>query len=244
MLTTYPTQLNIFAALRSFLVSVLPSDVVVIAAEVNRVPEPKAKRFVVMTPLRQARLRTNEDSDEDVRFTAAIAGTTMTVSAVSFGAIAVGASVFGTGVAASTRVTALGTGTGGVGTYTISPSQTVASRVMSSGAKSLEQGMEVALQLDFHSDQMDAGDLAMTVSTLMRDDYAVQQFADQDPNYGVVPLFADDPRQAPFINDQQQFEYRWVVEAHLQANEIVSVPQQYADSVEVEVISVDATYPP
>jgi len=59
--------------------------------------------------------------------TADIAGTTMTVSAVASGVLAVGATLSGTGVTAGTRITAFLTGTGGTGTYTVSPSQTVAS---------------------------------------------------------------------------------------------------------------------
>jgi hypothetical protein len=59
--------------------------------------------------------------------TAAIAGTTMTVSAVLSGALFVGQVLSGSGVTAATTITALGTGTGGVGTYTVSTSQTVAS---------------------------------------------------------------------------------------------------------------------
>jgi hypothetical protein len=59
--------------------------------------------------------------------TAAIATTTMTVSAVSDGVLSVGDILSGTGVTAGTKITALGTGTGGVGTYTVSASQTVAS---------------------------------------------------------------------------------------------------------------------
>jgi microcystin-dependent protein len=55
------------------------------------------------------------------------AGTTLRVSAVSSGTLAVGQVVTGTGVTANTRITALGTGTGGVGTYTVNISQTVAS---------------------------------------------------------------------------------------------------------------------
>jgi len=59
--------------------------------------------------------------------TAAISGTTMTVSAVSSGTLAVGQVLTGTGVAVGTGITALGTGTGGTGTYTVSSSQTVSS---------------------------------------------------------------------------------------------------------------------
>jgi len=59
--------------------------------------------------------------------TASITGTTMTVTAVASGTIAVGDLVFGSGVQAYTRVTAFGTGTGLTGTYTVSVSQTVSS---------------------------------------------------------------------------------------------------------------------
>ena len=63
----------------------------------------------------------------DASVTAAIAGTTMTVSAVVSGVLAVGQTISGSGVTAGTTITALGTGTGGTGTYTVSASQTVAS---------------------------------------------------------------------------------------------------------------------
>lgn len=56
--------------------------------------------------------------------TGSIAGTTLTVSAVASGTLAVGSTL---SVAAGTTITALGTGTGGIGTYTVSISQTVAS---------------------------------------------------------------------------------------------------------------------
>jgi hypothetical protein len=59
--------------------------------------------------------------------TGAIAGTVLTVSAVTSGTLGVGSVLSGTGVTAGTTITALGTGTGGVGTYTVTPSQTAAS---------------------------------------------------------------------------------------------------------------------
>jgi hypothetical protein len=63
-------------------------------------------------------------------FTASISGTTMTVSAVASGTIDLAMQISGTGVTAGTRITAYGTGSGGVGTYTVSPSQTVTSRTI------------------------------------------------------------------------------------------------------------------
>jgi len=59
--------------------------------------------------------------------TGSISGTTLTISAVSAGAIGVGTVIAGVGVTAATTVSSLGTGTGGTGTYNVSASQTVAS---------------------------------------------------------------------------------------------------------------------
>lgn len=60
-----------------------------------------------------------------------ITTTTLTVSSVVSGFIQVGTELSGPGITAGTVVTALGTGTGGIGTYTISPSQTVSSMTIS-----------------------------------------------------------------------------------------------------------------
>ncbi len=60
-------------------------------------------------------------------FLGSISGTVLTVTAVQYGDLRVGDTVTGTGVTGGTTITALGTGNGGVGTYTVSASQTVAS---------------------------------------------------------------------------------------------------------------------
>ena len=67
-------------------------------------------------------------------FTGSISGTTLTVTSVQSGTIAVGQAIFGQGMAQNTVITALGTGSGGVGTYTVSDSQTVASTAINSVA--------------------------------------------------------------------------------------------------------------
>jgi len=63
--------------------------------------------------------------------TGSISGTTLTVTAVSEGAIALGMTLSGSGVANGTKITGFGTGAGGNvnvnGTYTVNISQTVAS---------------------------------------------------------------------------------------------------------------------
>jgi hypothetical protein len=70
-------------------------------------------------------------------FTAAIAGTLMTVSAVSSGTLHVGDSVLGNGVADGTIISSLGSGSGGTGTYNLSISQTVSSESMTTAKATL-----------------------------------------------------------------------------------------------------------
>lgn len=59
-----------------------------------------------------------------------ISGTTLSISSVSTGSLYVGATISGSGVTAGTRVTAFLAGTGGAGTYTVTPSQNVSSTVI------------------------------------------------------------------------------------------------------------------
>jgi len=67
-------------------------------------------------------------------FTGSISGTTLTVTAITNGTIAINQALFGVGVSQETVITALGSGSGGVGTYTINNSQTVTSQQMNSTA--------------------------------------------------------------------------------------------------------------
>lgn len=236
------TQSQTLAALRTFLLAILPAPVEVILAQVNRVPEPKTPDFVVMTPIRRERLETNIDVSGDVAFIASIAGTLMTVVDVEIGTIAVGQTLFGPNIAAGSKIVSLGTGHGGVGTYNVSPSQTAAQDTVAAGSITALQPTKVTVQLDVHGPA--SADNAQIISTLLRDAYAIDQFASQTPPVDVTPLYAGDPRQAPFENEQQQIEYRWSIDAVLQANPVVSVPQQFADALVVGLIDVDATYPP
>jgi Phage stabilisation protein len=67
-------------------------------------------------------------------FTGSVSGTTLTVTAISNGTLAAGQQLFGVGVSGETVITALGSGTGGTGTYTLNNSQTIASKTLSTAA--------------------------------------------------------------------------------------------------------------
>lgn len=234
------TQEQTLTVLRSFLLLILPSEIEVIEGQDNRVPEPKVQNFVVMTPMLRRRLATNTDDYIDAVFIGSIAGALLTIASVGYGTLGIGSTLFGVGVSAGTVITAFGTGTGGVGTYSISPSQTVSSGKIAAGVFTALQPTELTVQLDIHGPA--SPENAQIISTLLRDDYAVENFASS--GFDVSPLHADDPRQAPFMNGEQQVEFRWSIDALLQCNPVVTTPQQFADVLTLGLIDVDVVYPP
>lgn len=243
-----PNQSGIQTALGNFLLSILPVGVPVFEGQDNRVSEPSATDFITMTTILRQRIETNVDTYSDCAFTASIAGPVMTVTAVRLGALTVGnAIVGGVNVAAGTMILSQTSGpAGGVGIYTVSPSQTAGSEEMACGVENILQPTKVTIQLDVHSaDVGTAADMAQTISTMFRDDYATLWFARNGyARQGIAPLYADDPKQIPFINAEQQYETRYVVEAVLQVNQVVTPSQQFADDAVVNTIEVDTTYAP
>jgi hypothetical protein len=228
------TQAQINKALGNLLQAMIPG-LKAIVGQVNRVAEPSGD-FAVMWPLRRPRLATNVDTAIDTKFTGSIAATVMTVSAVAAGAILAGRSFFGVGVAANSKVVSQQTGpAGGAGTYTISPPQTLSSRTLSAGSSNVEQSTEIVMQVDVHGPN--SADNAQTISTLFRDDYAVQQLA--TAAIAIAPLYADDPKQMPFTTAAIQFEERWMVDLHLQVNPVVTIPQQFAGALSLDIIDVE-----
>ncbi|MGJ4855509.1 hypothetical protein ACN6KF_001455 [Labrys sp. La1] len=234
-----PTQSNIFVALRSFLTAILPAGVEVVQGQDNRVPEPQGEDYVLMVPILRNRLSTNIHTPHDVSFIGSIAGTTLTVTEMTLGSIDVGQAVFGLGVTSGTTIAGLGTGSGGVGTYTVSLAQTVAAGALASGSEEIMQPTQVTIQLDVHGPN--SGDNAQTISTLMRDPVGVDLFAAS--SFDIAPLHADDPKQMPFVNGEQQWEWRWIVDAVLQVNASLTVPREFAESVSVSTHNVQADFP-
>jgi hypothetical protein len=76
-------------------------------------------------------LRQYPQSVNNTMFTGSISGTTLTVTSMISGVIALGDVISGTGITANTIIVALGTGSGGLGTYTLDTSQTAASTTIS-----------------------------------------------------------------------------------------------------------------
>jgi hypothetical protein len=239
-ITVSITETQILTALGNFLVKILPSGCQVIRGQTNRVPQPQAQNYCVMTPTVRSRLATNADNSADALFAGSISDSTMTITSVAYGTLSIGSEVFGIGLAVPTVVTGFGTGLGGTGTYTVSPPQSVGPVALAAGTISVLQPTQVTVQLDVHGPS--GGDNAQTISTLFRDTYGVEAFA--LTGLEIAPLYTSDPKQMPFVNGEMAFEDRWVVDAVMQVNAAVVVPQQFADVLNIELIDVDVRYPP
>jgi hypothetical protein len=173
------TESNSMTALRSFLLNILPNGIEVIQAQGNRVPEPSANDFVLMTPLFRERLETNTTTYIDEHLTS---GPELRIDL---------------------------------------------------------QPTKLTVQVDVHGPN--SGNNMQVITTLFFSEYAVEQFAIS--GFDVTPLYHGTPKQVPFINGEQQYEQRWTVDLHMQINPSTTVTQQFADQLEVGVISVQAEYP-
>jgi hypothetical protein len=91
--------------------------------------------FYDITPIRATLTTPATDNSVETGFTGtgSISGTTLTISAVTSGALAIG-SVITTGASAGTTIVAFLTGLGGVGTYQVNTSQTVGSTTIAVAA--------------------------------------------------------------------------------------------------------------
>lgn len=211
-----------------------------------RVPEPQVGDFIVMSSLSEERLETNETIFSDNICTGSIADTTLTVAAVSRGALAPGQLLTDYGypagsIAANTTIVRQLTGpTGGVGTYQVSVTQTLASETLYAGTRADLVGTKWTAQLDVHGPN--SANNVRTIDTLFRSEVATNFF--QEQGYAVVPLYCGDAHQTPFENAEQEVEYRWVIDACLEIGAVITTPQMFADKIKVmtvEAAVIDTT---
>jgi hypothetical protein len=232
------TEAQIFKALGLFLTDVLPAGTPVFKAQTNRVPEPRETNFVSMTPILRERLETNIDSYDSAQDVQVLTFAALTTTPV------VGDTVVNGGATARGVVTAVAATTVTVNTLAqqyfaigdVVSNTTHAGVVgtmtgLSYGSATSMQPIKMTIQLDVHGPL--AGDNAQIISTLLRDTYGVDQFATS--GFDVTPLYTSDPKQLPFINGEEQIETRYVVDAVLQCNPVVTLPQQYGQTAVIAV---------
>lgn len=234
--TISPAQSDITAAVGAFLMDVTGlANTQIVVGQPNRVAEPSAPTFIVMTPIRFERISTNIDTYDDSSFLGSSTGTALTVTENLVGTVPIGAVLFGVDVPDGIRILSQASGApGGPGVYTLSGAVNLSSQEFAAGGKIIEIDSIVTVQLDFHSDDNSSAQLSQAVSAALRDPYGVSFFAALPaPQNVVVPLYADDPAWRPFINAEQQYEWRWVLEGRFEVNQTIRVQQQFADTVSV-----------
>lgn len=104
----------------------------------------------------------------------------------------------------------------------------------------VRQAVEHVIQLNVYGPA--SSDNATVITTLFRDQYAIDKLAAISAD--IVPLYADDARQAAFVDGETQYEVSWQIELAIQVNQTVTITEQHAAVAAVTVVSVDATYPP
>lgn len=102
------------------------------------------------------------------------------------------------------------------------------------------QATQLTVSLDIHGPN--SADNAQIISTLFRDDAACVAF--DALGLAIQPLFAGEPGQSAFMNAAQQIEWRWTIDVDLQVNPVITLAQQFATELVVDLIEVDTTYPP
>lgn len=261
ILTVSITESQIFQALGDFISSVLSPFVDVSRGQQNRKAEPSNDDYVVMWPLLRTRLSTNIDSLVDVAFQGSISGSganaVLTVAQMLAGAMEIGLTLSGLGVPAGVTIGQQLTGTttspAGIGTYQlvgVSGTLSIAHEIMQAGYEQFMKPTQVDIQVDVHGPN--SADNAEIIATLFRSSYGVDAFSAEGAAIGitfaagvsmigavdVTPLYCEDPRQSPFLNAEQQYEERWTVDVHLQANLAIRVPRQFAGSLSLVVNNV------
>lgn len=103
--------------------------------------------------------------------------------------------------------------------------------------RSAKMPTEYSIQFDCYGPN--ASDYANTLVAMWRDEYACDFLAPTG-----APLYSGDPIQAPLVNGEENYEQRFTFTALLQFNPVVTVPQQSATALAVELVSVDAEFPP
>ncbi len=103
--------------------------------------------------------------------------------------------------------------------------------------QTIQNFVQLRMQLDFYGAA--AYEWGQAASTLLRDAIACDALAPV-----CQPLHADDAHLAPLITGEQQYLRRATVEAYIQWNPIVTLPQEYADTLSAILVNIDEAYPP
>jgi hypothetical protein len=97
-------------------------------------------------------------------------------------------------------------------------------------AGAIDQLMATRIEVQLDCYGPTAGDWANILCNVLRSNYACGWFAD-NVSFDIAPLYADDPRQIPLVNGEDQYEERWILTAALQSNPVTNLSQQYSGAL-------------
>lgn len=105
--------------------------------------------------------------------------------------------------------------------------------------RTIERHYQFSVQVDCYG--ANAMERATVLTTVLRDTAAFEHFAAS--GYDAQSLYADDPKQIPIILGDDQFTERWTFDAQLQLNQQIVLTTETANTIDIGLINVDATYP-
>jgi len=105
------------------------------------------------------------------------------------------------------------------------------------------QGKELRVQLDCYGES--AMDAASALAALFRSP-ASTEWMERYALDGGFPLrlqvlYASDARNVTFINEASNYEGRWTLDVHLQINQTVTTPQEFAEQLNVDTAEADTS---
>lgn len=147
-------------------------------------------------------------------FTGFISGHTLNVTAVTSGTISIGYALSAIGLPPNVLINAYGTGSGGVGSYTISISTTIVSQAMTAGTPAMVHREVSQYETTFNlaalstqnpkdTDPKTASDMLNYAAYILQSQMSIATFEAQ----GVGVLAIKDVPNTPFTDDRDQFEY-------------------------------------
>jgi hypothetical protein len=101
----------------------------------------------------------------------------------------------------------------------------------------VETATHVAVQLDVHGPL--SADVTAAIVAGLGSSWAADQFAAQDPAV-LAPLYTDEAQFLPFVNGEQQTEWRYVIGSHFEARPVLSTPAQFARTLAVTSTQADS----
>ena len=103
----------------------------------------------------------------------------------------------------------------------------------------VKQSYQFHVQVDCYGER--SFGRASSLVTLLRSSVSSEHF--DSSGFEIQTLYAEDAKRLPTIDDQEAYIERWTFKSVLQLNQEFNLSTQTANTLDIDVISVDANYP-